>query len=137
ILHTSFSDYLTDHRRSGRHLWFVDSKIQSKSLAMGCLRVLNSQLKFNICDLEDSHVLNVDVPALLDRIEGHIFAELKYASLFWAHHLRDAGLDEEILIELKGLMNNRFLYWLEVVSLLNQVPIAIESLEITRNYTEV
>ncbi|KAF7348845.1 WD40 repeat-like protein [Mycena venus] len=89
---------------------------------------------FNICGLEDSHVLNAEVPDLSDRIEAHIPAELKYASSFWAKHLEDAGLENEILAELKGLINIRFFYWLEVLSLLNQVPTAIESLQITRSY---
>jgi hypothetical protein len=61
----------------------------------------------------------------------HIPEELKYACSFWAHHLCDTGLDNAILVELKDLMDIQFPYWLEVLSLLNQVPTAIESLEIT------
>ncbi|KAJ7328358.1 hypothetical protein DFH08DRAFT_815860 [Mycena albidolilacea] len=102
ILHASFSDYLTNPARSGGSSW-----------------------------LEDSHILNVEVPDLSNRIEAHISAELNYASLFWAHHLQDTGLDNEMLAEIKDLMNNRFLYWLEVLSLLNQMPIATEGLKIT------
>ncbi|KAJ6532351.1 WD40-repeat-containing domain protein [Mycena capillaripes] len=134
ILHTSFSDYLTDPHRSGHSLWFVDSKIQSRSVALGCLRILNSHLHFNICNLEDSHVLNRDVPDLSNRIEKHIPAAYAYAGLFWSHHLYSTDLDSEILVELKGLMHDKFLHWLEVLSLLNQVPIASESLEILRNW---
>ncbi|KAF7348802.1 WD40 repeat-like protein [Mycena venus] len=133
ILHASFSDYLTDPSRSGCNAWSVNSKVQSSSLVLGCLRILNSQLKFNICKLEDSHILNVDVPDLSDRIEAHIPTELRYASSFWAQHLRDTGLDNEILAEIDDLMNIQFLYWLEVLSLLNRVPTAIQSLEITRH----
>ncbi|KAF7340415.1 WD40 repeat-like protein [Mycena venus] len=133
ILHASFSDYLINPDRSGHHFWFINSKIQSRSLALGCLHILNSQLHFNICGLEDSHLLNIEVPDLSDRTEAHIPAELRYSSSCWAHHLDDSGLEKEILAELKDLMNHQFLYWLEVLSLLNQVPIAIEGLEIARN----
>jgi hypothetical protein len=137
ILHASFSDYLTDPNRSGHQFWSVDSRTQSRSLALGCLRILNSELHFNICGLDDSHILNVEVPDLSDRIETYIPAELKYASSFWAHHLNNTGFESEILAELKDLINIRFLYWLEVLSLLNQVPTAIESLQITRHYVPV
>ncbi|KAF7348813.1 WD40 repeat-like protein [Mycena venus] len=133
ILHASFSDYLINPDRSGHHFWFISSKIQSRSLALGCLHILNSQLHFNICGLEDSHLLNIEVPDLSDRTEAHIPAELRYSSSCWAHHLDDAGLEKEILAELEDLMNHRFLYWLEVLSLLNQVPIATEGLEIAHN----
>jgi hypothetical protein len=137
ILHASFSDYLTDPSRSGHHFWFINSRIQSRSLALGCLHILNSRLHFNICEFEDSHILNIEVPDLSDRIETHISAELRYASSFWAHHLRDTGPDNEILAELKDLMNVRFLYWLEVLSFLSQVPIATEGLEISRHCVSV
>ncbi|KAF7366240.1 WD40 repeat-like protein [Mycena venus] len=132
ILHASFSDYLTGRPRCGLNFWFVDSKIQSKSLALGCLHVLNLQLHFNICHLEDSQILNADVPALPALVEKHIPAELKYASLFWSLHLRDTDLDEKILVELKGLIYTRFPYWLEVLSLINQVSVAAGSLETAR-----
>ncbi|KAF7348825.1 WD40 repeat-like protein [Mycena venus] len=134
ILHASFSDYLIDPSRSGHTAWSVNSKVQSRSLVLGCLRILNSQLQFNICRLEDSCILNVEVPDLFKRIEAHVPTELKYASSFWAHHLGDAGFEEEILAELKDLINIRFFYWLEVLSFLNQVPTAIQSLPIIRRY---
>lgn len=80
---------------------------------------------------------NVNVPNLSSRIEARISAEVKYASLFWSYHLRETGHDNEISVELKELMYNKFLYWLEVLSLLNKVAIANESLEITRDCIEV
>ncbi|KAJ7366031.1 hypothetical protein DFH08DRAFT_679026, partial [Mycena albidolilacea] len=135
ILHASFSDYLTSDRSSG-HPWYVNPKIQSKSLVLGCLKILNSQLCFNICKLENSHILNIDVPDLSDRIATHITAELKYASLFWAHHLQATEVDDEIFSELKHFMNNQFLHWLEVLSLLGQVPSATESLKGIQNCIE-
>jgi hypothetical protein len=137
ILHASFSDYLTDPKRSGRNVWCVDSQIQSKSLALGCLRVLNSQLRFNLCHLEDSNILNANVPDLASRIQQHIPAELRYATIFWAHHLRDTGPDKGILYELTELIHHRFLYWLEALSLIGQVALAKGSLETAVNCVEV
>ncbi|KAF7364352.1 WD40 repeat-like protein [Mycena sanguinolenta] len=136
VLHASFSDYLTDRRRSGDNPWFIDKNIQSKVLSQGCLHILNSQLRFNICALEDSHVLNVDVPNLPARIAEYIPAELKYASLFWGHHFADTPLDNEVLEALKRLLYCRFLYWLEILSLLDQVRLAIESISLVRNHVE-
>jgi hypothetical protein len=137
ILHASLSDYMADSSRSGGNPWFVDLKVQSMSLALGCLQVLKSQLRFNICDLEDSHILNSDIPELSARIEQYISDELKYASLFWSDHLQHATVNNEILFKLKDLTHRQFPHWLEVLSLLGQVPIAIASLQIARDYVQV
>jgi hypothetical protein len=137
ILHASFSDYLTIADRSGCHPWFVDTRIQSKALAFGCLQILKSQLCFNIAKLENSHILNVDIPDLSDHIKAHISAEVNYASQFWAHHLCKTGIDDKSLFELRTFMNVHFLHWLEVLSLLNQVPVATESLKAFQDYTAV
>jgi hypothetical protein len=137
ILHASLSDYMADSSRSGGNPWFVDLKVQSMPLALGCLQILKSQLHFNICDLEDSHILNSDIPELSARIEQYISDELKYASLFWSDHLQHATVNNEILFKLKDLTHRQFPHWLEVLSLLGQVPIAIASLQIARDYVQV
>jgi hypothetical protein len=136
ILHASFSDYLTEPRSCGLNPWFVDSNTQSGFLAIHCLRIMNSQLRFNICKLEDSHILNADVPDLLSRTKECIPLELRYASLFWADHL-PTGLGDEILVRLRDLMYIKFLYWLEVLSLLDQTPVAKQSLETLQEHVKV
>ncbi|KAF8217372.1 hypothetical protein K438DRAFT_1557258 [Mycena galopus ATCC 62051] len=137
VLHASFSDYLIDEHRSGGHVWFVNPKTLSRSLSLSCMHILQSQLQFNICKLEDSHILNSDVPDLSDRINTHIQTELKYAALFWAYHLLNSSIDDEIISHLKAFMTTQFLHWLEVLSLLNEVPVAAESLEGAENYLGV
>ncbi|KAJ7675568.1 WD40-repeat-containing domain protein [Mycena rosella] len=130
LLHASFSDYITDRERSGNHPWFIDSEIQSRSLALGCLQVLNKELRFNMCGLEDSRVLNKDLPDLLTRIHSRISPQLVYAGEFWGNHLHRISLDDEIITELKHLMGTHFPYWLELLSVVGRVPVAIEALEI-------
>jgi hypothetical protein len=133
ILHASCSDYLTDNRRSGKNPWFIDPAITCVRLALGCLRVLKNELRFNICGLEDSHLLNADVESLQDRFDTHVSPQLAYASQFWAAHLYDTDAEDEVVSEVGHLMRNKFLYWLEVLSLSRQVPAATESLEIARD----
>ncbi|KAJ7154878.1 WD40-repeat-containing domain protein [Mycena crocata] len=135
LLHASFSDYLIDRRRSGHLPWFLHSETHIKSITLGCFRVLKQELKFNICGLENSHVLNADVPRLSERISDSISPALSYASQHWAYHLHTTAPDQEILAELGDFMCTGLLYWLEVLSLLNQIPTARECIVIALDHT--
>ncbi|KAJ7636261.1 hypothetical protein FB45DRAFT_1055732 [Roridomyces roridus] len=130
ILHTSFADYITDPQRSGEKPWFCDAQAQSKTLALGCLRVLSSQLRFNICNIEDSHIPTWEISDYSYRVVNFISRELEYASFFWANHLWEAGgSDDEILVQLKEFIRDKFLYWLEVLCMKFKVSLAKSSLQ--------
>ncbi|KAJ6572735.1 hypothetical protein DFH09DRAFT_1362305 [Mycena vulgaris] len=146
MLHTTFGDYLTDPERciklsssghSGTQLWFVDRAEQNESLALGCLRILNSKLRFNICSLEDSHLLNSEVWGLAVRINQCLPLDLCYASEYWASHLQDASPGSKASTKLlRDFITTRLLFWLEVLSLLNLVNDAYEALQVARNYIQ-
>jgi hypothetical protein len=137
-LHGSFRDYLTDCTRSGTQPWFIGRQEQSQSLALGCLRVLNTKLKFNVCGLEDSHLLNSQIPDLPARLKTYLALDVCYASRYWADHLHEAEVQTEELTKLvRDFVNTRLLYWLEVLSLLKQVNIVSQILELAREYAQV
>jgi hypothetical protein len=56
---------------------------------------MNTELRFNICELESSHIRNRDVTDLSTRIATFIPFRLSYSCRFWAAHLCDTtnGLD--------------------------------------------
>ncbi|KAJ7213168.1 WD40 repeat-like protein, partial [Mycena pura] len=136
LLHKSFGDYLTDPNRSGNDPWFINGTTHDHDLAVGCLRILNSRLQFNICRLENSHLLNKEVPDLAARIDSYIPATLRYASRYWADHLKGMGREEDILAALHAFMDERLLYWLEVVGLLDEVEETSHILKTALNYAE-
>ncbi|TBU36459.1 hypothetical protein BD309DRAFT_735177, partial [Dichomitus squalens] len=55
-LHTSFRDFLTTESRSKE--WFVDLTKGHPVMALGCFRVMNIRLSFNICRLDTSYIPN-------------------------------------------------------------------------------
>jgi hypothetical protein len=61
-LHTSFHDFLMEEGRSGS--WHVDITAGHSLMALGCVRVMNAGLRFNICMLGTSFLRNCDVPSL-------------------------------------------------------------------------
>ncbi|KAK6980815.1 hypothetical protein R3P38DRAFT_2746647, partial [Favolaschia claudopus] len=137
-LHASFSDYITDPNRSGTKPWFIDINLHSQFLATRCFQVLAHKLRFNICNIETSHVLNSDVPDLAERVGTHIPESLKYVSQYWAHHLHATATSPApiVLDGLKTFASQHFLYWLEVLSLLGHVSGAHEEVEIAQTYAQ-
>ena len=121
--HTSFSDFLHDTNQG--HKYAIDMDKTTNRLALGCLEVMERELRFNICQIPTSYWANKYVENLRrENISRHLF----YASLFWAQHFSEyVDMDNIISSKLQGLLSSRFLEWLEVMSVTNssfQAPLA-------------
>ncbi|KAJ7340800.1 hypothetical protein DFH08DRAFT_626116, partial [Mycena albidolilacea] len=137
ILHASFGDYLTDSKCSGHKPWFTNPMVQGHKLASRCLQVMKADLQFNICRLEDSHICNSDVHDLPNHIMTYISPQLSYSSRFWADHLDTADFDNWLLEDIQLFVHSKFLYWLEVLSVLQDIPTAINALLTAAKFVKV
>ncbi|KAJ6484807.1 hypothetical protein C8R45DRAFT_829494 [Mycena sanguinolenta] len=142
ILHASFSDYLTNPKRCSTsggetHPWFIDSNSQTRSLTLQCLYIFKHQLRFNICGLENSHLPNSEVANLSEHMEKHLSPGLCYAGQYWATHLSQLVYDEMVCSELRYFMENSFLHWLEVLTVLGQAGIGRGPLKCAQKYAQV
>lgn len=89
---------------------------------------MSRELKFNICALETSHLLNSQVPGLAERVKSQISSKLDYACTYWISHLIDTSKGT-LMKELAALLNEpQLLYWLEALSLLGKVDTALTGL---------
>jgi NACHT domain len=124
ICHLSFVEFLCDPKRCPEQ-FFIDRQEESRKLTMWCFKRMKERLKFNICNLETSDLLNDEVEDLADRIKTRIPGSLIYSCRFWAAHLQDTtdaqDGHEDLLKEIKDFLYNRFLFWLEVMSLVKEV----------------
>lgn len=126
-LHTSFRDFLTDKTRSGN--FYVNLDDVHVKFASATLRTMQAKLQFNICKLETSYHLNSEVKDLKQRIEDNIPHALSYSSRFWADHVaRVFEFNSEVFEALRNFMKERFLFWLELLSVRGEVRIARPSL---------
>ena len=95
---------------------------------------MHNELKFNICSLSDSFVLNKDVLDLDRRISDSISPQLRYSALFWMTHVasafeRESDTSDEVVQLVKRLVcNHRVLFWLEVLSLIGHIERSIDTL---------
>ncbi|KAF7980462.1 hypothetical protein HWV62_37928 [Athelia sp. TMB] len=135
MLHKSFPDYLTDHSACGAESWFIVIKDHQLALTVGCLRIMNSQLRFNICNLRSSHVPNADIAGLAIRVNAVIPQHLKYACLFLRHHLRLTPSGQPIILSsILQLFESKFLFWLEVLSLMGEVQAASQTITVVKSW---
>lgn len=137
-LHTSFRDFLIKDKVGAEedehpNPFHVNISLHSHSIALACLRAMKIGLKFNICKIKTSHVRNVDDPELPVRIKQYIPPQLLYSCRFWAAHLKAARCDVDLIHMIHETLYIRFLYWLEVLSLINSFN-ASESLSFTKGW---
>jgi len=121
-LHTSFRDFLTNKVKSGE--FYVGLRDAHRQLAHSCLGLLLKDLKFNICNLETSYLANKDVTDLHSRVDEHIPPALLYACRFWNDHLEHTGFETDLFGKLRTLFEKKLLFWLEALSLTNDVGLA-------------
>ncbi len=125
-LHTSFRDFLTNKEKSGD--FFVSLRDAHRQLAHSCLGLLLNGLKFNICNLESSYLANKDVKDLRSRVDKHIPPALLYACRFWDNHLEHIDFETNVFVQLRAFFAEKFLFWLEALSLTNNVGLASPAL---------
>jgi NACHT domain len=124
-LHTSFYDFLTNKESD---VFYVDLGDAHHQLAHACLGLMLDKLKFNICELESSYLANSDVPDIESRIFKHIPPVLSYACVYWDKHLDRLAFEHDLFTKLRCFFEDKFLFWLEVLSAKNSVGIALPSL---------
>ena len=144
FLHASFIDFLCDleRRQPDTPNWHV--VIMSTchlDLASRCLHVMEQDLKFNICGIETSYYRNKDIEGIQERVEQAITPVLMYASRYWADHLESGSVSEADLHpfagRVKDFFTRRFLYWIEVFSLKEQMSMIPVILRKATNWTKV
>ena len=121
-LHTSFRDFLTTEFRS--HDFHVNLDDVHDDFALAALRTMQAGLKFNMCKLETSYLLNSEVADLEQRIKDNIPPALSYSCRFWADHLAQVSeFRSNVFESLETFMKEKFLFWLEVLSVRGEVAI--------------
>lgn len=137
IAHKSFADFLTSRGRCGTNPWFIDTEFHNHNLTATCLQFMKQEIRFNICRLETSHLFNFNVPDLGNRVHEFISDRLLYSCVFWADHLRETTFDTSIIDAVADFLHLRFLFWLEVLSIIQRVDIAAEALMTVASWTKV
>ncbi|EUC60476.1 WD40-repeat protein (notchless protein), related protein, putative [Rhizoctonia solani AG-3 Rhs1AP] len=124
--HSSFKEYITNASRSGD--FFIELDQYEAEPATCCLKVMQRDLRFNICKLDTSHILNSEVLDLKLRIDTHIGPALKYACIHWIDHFI-ASPKQALVAEIRKLFEGpQLMYWVEVLSILGCLDLVVTGL---------
>ncbi|KAF9644864.1 hypothetical protein BDM02DRAFT_837681 [Thelephora ganbajun] len=127
--HKSFPDFITDPLRCSDQRFHVSPGTGHLELALDCLKLMNNSLEQNLLSLP-SYALNLEVKDLEERIHNHISTALEYACKSWYNHLIEARGDIiAITPALRSFLQERFLAWLEVLSVIGATRNAVTALE--------
>ena len=125
VLHTSFTDFLCDAERCQDPRLHIDPSTHHVDLASGCLRVMERDLKFNICGIKTSYYRNQEIEGIQELVDGAITPVLLYASYYWVDHLESGSMpplgSHPLAEAVTNFLNHRFLYWIEVFSVKDQM----------------
>ncbi len=129
VRHLSVYDFLVSDRCN----YQVNIRDASVQLGIDCLRVMTTQLRFNICKLDDSRLTNADIGDLPSRMTENISDALQYGCLHWSDHLcfPSDNRDQSVLVlgSLKRFFEGLYpLFWVEVLSIMGMVPIGAPSI---------
>lgn len=107
-LHASFGDYLFARN-------YIPPSLGNETLARGCFNLMSQRLHFNVSNSRSSYEPNSAVRS------SSITSSLEYACMQWLHHV--AGLSPPTTIDkhIHKLFRSKFLFWLEVMSVLGRV----------------
>ena len=127
--HKSFPDFITDPSRCADMRFYISPEPLHSELVMNCLRVMNDGLEQNLLSFPD-YTLNSEVEDLEMRISTHISVALRYACQSWHNHLtKPRGSNTDIVSALRVFLEEKYLAWLEVVSVLGAIRGGVSAIE--------
>ena len=88
--------------------------------------MLSQTLKFNTCELPNAFQLRSEIEDLPPRLDAHVPEPVRYSCRFWAAHLLAASKEhDEMYQQAQHFFQEKLFYWLEVLSLLDDLESAL------------
>jgi hypothetical protein len=134
-LHLTLREFLVDEGRCKNRDFLIDRQLHHRNVAKSCLRIMNEALHRDMCQLGDAFKDEVEE---LDKIvHEHVPPHVQYACVFWSAH----AVENEPTTEMRQLLGmfceEKLLQWIEAMSLMNRLYLAIQILLAMHSWTKV
>ena len=124
--HKSFPDFMTDPSRCSNPRFYLSPNLHTE-LALRCLGLMHGSLKKNIFPIPDY--------SLNSGATGDIDNALEYACRSWYNHLAvTEHLVSDVLSALRCFLEEKFIFWLDALSVLGAVGDAARALTATSKW---
>jgi hypothetical protein len=122
VFHPSFPDFCIDTARCTDRRLCVVPLVDHGVIAFRCFALMDHKLRYNMCNLEDATVANLDDPDLCEKLHANVSDALCYAACFWCTHLAASGSPEGLLLDaLDKFCQKHLFHWVELLSLVHHV----------------
>ena len=134
--HKSFPDFITDRTRCADPRFYISSNYHTE-LALRCLGHMDNLLEKNMCLIPD-YALNSEVKDLPKKIaESGIPGAMEYSCRSWYKHLTVTNHPSpDALSALRNFLEKKFIFWLEVLSVLGAMGDAARALISTTRWLD-
>jgi hypothetical protein len=108
------------------------------AFAQSCLELLSQTLKFNTCELPNGYQLRSEIEELPQRLDTYVPEPVRYSCRYWAAHLHAMPKKHnEVYLRAKHFFQEQVFYWLEVLTLLDDLESALISLRDVQKWVDL
>ncbi|KAG8976292.1 hypothetical protein FRC05_004208 [Tulasnella sp. 425] len=133
-IHPSFPEFLIHPSRCPDPRFRIDAEESHTRLAEICISALVG-LKHDPCGVGDPWLHNRQIPNLESRLQVALPQHIRYSCRHFASHLLRASSKSKALLQfVEQFCDKHLLVWIETLSLLDELPSAIKSLRIVRDW---
>jgi hypothetical protein len=133
--HDSFRNFLVDKKRCEDKRLLVTVREAHARLATGCIKVMSSTLREDVCSQKTPGVLLSDVGS--DLVKDCISEQTQYACLYWVSHVVHSGQRLTDNGEVHKFLREHILHWIEAMSWMGKTPEAIKVMALLELMTKV
>jgi hypothetical protein len=133
--HDSFRNFLLDGERRRQPQLLVRKEQAHARLATGCIRIMSSALKEDICSQGEPGVRLSDVEN--NYLQEVLPFEARYACLYWVSHIVDSGQHLLDKGDVHGFLREHVLHWVEAMGWMGKITEAIAAMVSLESVTKV
>jgi hypothetical protein len=134
-LHLTLREFLVDKERCKNPDFLIDRQLHHLNVAESCLRIMNKALHPDMCKLGDASKDEVEDLARI--VNEHVPPHVQYACAFWFAHAVENEPNAEVQRLLCVFCKEKLLAWVEVMSLMNRLHLAMQILLTMHSWAKV